>query len=174
MPAARFEVVMPLPQNRSRVTPLARTSYPASSAAMRPMSPPCVPDWLLVPQMMSSTVLVSRSLRSASAASTVAATRCGCRWDSEPLPGLPMPRGVRQVSMIHASLMMRPFQIWTRTQRIRRFAPFDSADFSRIDLTRSSGQVRQSLPIRYPSWQDFEFLDGFGRSHEAERPLEHL
>ena len=37
---------------------------------MRPRSPACVPDWLLVPQMMSSTFDVSRSLRSAIAAST--------------------------------------------------------------------------------------------------------
>ena len=39
---------------------------------MRPRSPPWVPTWRLVPQMMSSTSAVSRSLRSAMAASTAA------------------------------------------------------------------------------------------------------
>ena len=40
---------------------------------MRPRSPPCLPTCELVPQMTSSTSAVSRSLRSASALSTVAA-----------------------------------------------------------------------------------------------------
>ena len=38
--------------------------------------------------------------RSASAFMTVAARCCGCRCDSAPLPGLPIPRGVRTASMI--------------------------------------------------------------------------
>ena len=62
-----------------------------------------LPDLELVPQMTSSTSAVSKPLRSASAASTVAARCCGCRWASAPLPCLPMPRGVRQASMIRAS-----------------------------------------------------------------------
>ena len=42
--AAMLLAVMPEPQNRSSVTPLARMSKPASSAAMRPRSPLCSPD----------------------------------------------------------------------------------------------------------------------------------
>src|SRR3546814_9776122 len=62
---------------------------------MRPRSVPCLPRWVEVDQITSSTVLVSRSLRSRIAASTVAARCCGWRCDSAPLPGLPIPRGVR-------------------------------------------------------------------------------
>jgi len=69
------------------------------------MSLPCGPFWVLVPQMMSSTSAVLIALRSASAFSTVAARCCGCMSASAPLPCLPMPRGVRQASMIRASVM---------------------------------------------------------------------
>ena len=41
--AAILTVVMPVPQKRSSVIALDFTSYPASSAAMRPKSPPCTP-----------------------------------------------------------------------------------------------------------------------------------
>ena len=39
-------------------------------------------------------------LRSLSAFRTVAARCCGCRWERAPLPGFPIPRGVRTASMI--------------------------------------------------------------------------
>ena len=103
--AAMMLVVMPEPQKRSRVTPLALMSKPASSAAMRARSPPWVPTCMLVPKMTSSTAAVSTSLRSRIAASTVEANRCGWMSASAPLPTLPMPRGVRQASMIQASVM---------------------------------------------------------------------
>src|SRR4051794_35588778 len=67
------------------------------------MSPPCLPRWEEVPQMMSSTSSVFRLLRWASAARTVAARCCGWCSASAPLPTLPIPRGVRQASMIRAS-----------------------------------------------------------------------
>lgn len=56
--AARFAAVMPEPQKRSSVTPLALMSKPASRAAMRPMSLPCLPRWDEQPQMTSSTSAV--------------------------------------------------------------------------------------------------------------------
>src|SRR5690606_20939586 len=72
---------------------------------MRPRSPACLPIWALVPQMMSSTSAVRSELRSASAPRTAAPRCCGCMSASAPLPTLPMPRGVRQASMIKASVM---------------------------------------------------------------------
>ena len=75
---------------------------------MRPRSPPCLPSCVEVDQMMSSTVAVSSLLRSLIAFKTVAASCCGCRCESAPLPGLPMPRGVRTASMIYASDMRFP------------------------------------------------------------------
>ena len=61
--AAMLTAVRPLPQKRSSVTPLALTSNPASSAAMRPISPPCLPFCAHVPQTMSSISAVLMSLR---------------------------------------------------------------------------------------------------------------
>ncbi len=71
---------------------------------MRPRSPPCVPTCMLVPQTMSSTSEVSSALRSAIAASTVAPSCCGWSSARAPFPTLPIPRGVRQASMIQASV----------------------------------------------------------------------
>ena len=67
---------------------------------MRPMSAPCMPTWVEVPQITSSTSAVLMLLRSASAFSTVEARCWGCMLASAPLPTLPMPRGVRQASMM--------------------------------------------------------------------------
>ena len=98
--APKLTVEMPDPQKRSMVTPEARMSKPASSAAMRPRSRLCFPTWLDVPQMTSSTSAVLISLRSAMALRTVAPSCCGWISASAPLPILPMPRGVRQASMM--------------------------------------------------------------------------
>src|SRR5215469_2766550 len=108
--AAMLTLVMPEPQNRSSVTPLARTSYPASRADILPRSPPCCATCALVPQMMSSTSAVSMPVRSASARNTVAPSCCGWIPDRAPLPALPMPRGVLEASMISASPMAFPQQ----------------------------------------------------------------
>ena len=108
--AARFTVVMPEPQKRSRVMPLARTSKPAARAAMRPRSLPCLPRWDEVPQITSSTSAVLMSLRWAMPFRTVAARCWGWKSARAPLPTLPMPRGVRAASMIQASPILRlPF-----------------------------------------------------------------
>src|SRR3954454_23948367 len=72
---------------------------------MRPRSPPCVATCALQPQMMSSTSAVSMPVRVASARSTVAARCCGWMPESAPLPALPTPRGVRQASMMSASVI---------------------------------------------------------------------
>src|SRR4051812_23821615 len=103
--AAKLVVVMPEPQKRSRVTPEAFVSNPASSSAILARSPPCVPTCMLVPKMTSSTAAVSTSLRSRMALSTVAPSCCGWMSARAPLPTLPTPRGVRHASMIQASFM---------------------------------------------------------------------
>src|SRR5579864_673798 len=72
---------------------------------MRPTSPRAGPVWLEVPQITSSTSAVFSLLRSAIAFSTVAPTCCGWISASAPLPILPTPRGLRQASMIQASVM---------------------------------------------------------------------
>src|SRR5512143_1960498 len=72
---------------------------------MRPRSQLCGPRCELVPQITSSTSAVLSSLRSARALSTVEPSRCGWICDSAPLGYLPIPRGVRQASMIRASVM---------------------------------------------------------------------
>src|SRR3982751_2672022 len=64
--------------------------------------------------MMSSTSAVSKPFRSTSARSTVAATCCGCRCESAPFSALPMPRGVRQASMMNASAIDGPLIVVTR------------------------------------------------------------
>src|SRR3546814_14387003 len=61
--AAKFTELIPPPQKRSSVVPLALVSKPADSAAMRPRSPPCLPFCDEVDHMLSSTVAVSRLLR---------------------------------------------------------------------------------------------------------------
>ena len=55
---------------------------------------------LAAAQIMSSTSAVLRLLRAASAFRTVAASCWGCSSARAPLPTLPMPRGVRQASMM--------------------------------------------------------------------------
>jgi len=110
--AAMLTLVMPEPQNRSSVTPLARTSYPASRADILPRSPHCWDTCALVPQMMSSTSPVLIPVRSASARNTVAPSCCGWIPDKAPFPALPMPRGVLQVSMMSASAMA--FTWWVK------------------------------------------------------------
>ena len=75
---------------------------------MRPRSPPWVPTCMEVPQTMSSTSPVSSPLRSARARRTVAPRTWGCSSASAPLPTLPIPRGVRQASMIQASVTSYP------------------------------------------------------------------
>src|ERR1041385_5571551 len=72
---------------------------------MRPRSQLCGPRCELVPQITSSTSEVLRSLRLASSRNTVEPSRCGWICDNAPLGYLPIPRGVRQASMIRASLM---------------------------------------------------------------------
>src|SRR3954468_5063306 len=80
---------------------------------MRPRSPLCSCTCELVPQMTSSTSAVSKPFRSTSAASTVAARCCGCRWARAPLPCLPIPRGVRHASMMKASaISVLRFEVW--------------------------------------------------------------
>src|SRR6476646_6948904 len=81
---------------------------------MRPRSPLCSHTCELVPQMMSSTSAVSKPFRSTSARSTVAATCCGCRCESAPFSALPMPRGVRQASMMKASAIAGPLIVVRR------------------------------------------------------------
>ncbi len=101
--AAMFALVIPDPQKRSRVTPLALMSYPASSADILPRSPLCSQTCELVPHTTSSTSALSKPLRSTRASSTVRPRCCGWRWARAPLPCLPTPRGVRHASMMRAS-----------------------------------------------------------------------
>src|SRR5690606_18678243 len=73
---------------------------------MRPRQALCWPRWELVPQTISSISAVLTLLRSAIALSTADPSCWGWKVDSEPLPRLPMPRGVRQASMIQTSFMV--------------------------------------------------------------------
>jgi hypothetical protein len=89
-----FTASRPEAQKRLICTPATRRSQPAANTAARATSPPASPTGSTQPSTTSSTSAVSRSLRSLSAASTVAASRTVETSWSAP-SGLPRPRGVR-------------------------------------------------------------------------------
>jgi len=95
--AARLTLSSPEAQKRDCVTPPTDCDQPASSTAMRAMSPPCSPMGVTQPRTTSSTRAVSSWVRCCRACSTLRTSQIGVAACSDP-SGLPLPRGVRQWS----------------------------------------------------------------------------
>ena len=70
------------------------------------MQAPCSPAWETQPTITSSTSLLSMGLRCVNARKVVAISSWGWVSASEPTSFLPLPRGVRTASIIHASPMI--------------------------------------------------------------------